>query len=120
MTITASCHCGANHLTLLQSPSSFTECNCTFCTKHGVLWVYAAPEQVAMQLSRPAVRAKGPDAPQHHFCTQCHCLLFYRVEQSWTNDGSIGGPMIGLNARLFDQYSLAGLPCTRVDGLTQW
>jgi hypothetical protein len=38
--MTGSCHCGAVTIRLAEKPEYLFDCNCSMCSKHGVLWGY--------------------------------------------------------------------------------
>lgn len=120
MTIESRCHCGATKLVIKANPDSLTECNCTFCSKHGVLWAYYDPEEVVLESVGNTVVRGEEGSPQHHFCSICHCLSYYYQAHAWTDDGSPGKPFVGVNARLFESIDLASLPLKKVDGLNGW
>ena len=121
MTIKASCHCGAVKFKLATTPTDLTECNCTFCSKRGLLIAYYKPEQVNLiQPQNSTVCANNDSSNQHHHCSVCENWVYNIMETSWNEDFTPGGPKISVNARLFEDFDLTSLPLNKIDGLNQW
>ena len=47
--LTATCHCGAIKVTVPRKPRTITDCNCSICTKYGVLWAYYKESTVQVE-----------------------------------------------------------------------
>ncbi len=119
--IQSKCHCGAKILTIKQAPEYLAECNCTFCSQHGVIWAYYELDQVTLdQVDSTAIYSTRPDDHQHHFCRSCHCLSYNHQTRSWNEDGSRGEPGIGINVRLLERFDLEAFPIKQLDSLNQW
>ncbi len=115
--IAGSCHCGAPCFTA-PTPDSVTVCNCSICSKRGVVSAYYAPEAVTLD-TRPEILTAyqwGDRMMTFHHCAVCSCPVFSESAQ-WTDDnGTVHPPRITLNARLFDNFDLDAVPVRRVDG----
>ncbi len=44
-----SCHCGRIRLTLAAQPREMTDCDCSLCTKAGVVWGYLPASEVTIE-----------------------------------------------------------------------
>lgn len=121
MAIQSKCHCGATQLTISKAPECLTECNCTFCSKQGVLWAYYDVGDVSLEkVNNTHTYSSNPEDHQHHFCLNCGCLSYNYQSQSWNEDGSRGSPKISVNARLLENFDIKTVPIKRLDGLNQW
>lgn len=115
-----SCHCGATRFEVTAPPTELTRCNCTFCSKRGVLWAYYAAEQVKFT-HREQAGTYDRNAPvAHHHCQVCGC-------GTWTdipiveNDAVVPGQFrLGLNSRLFDDFNLDAVRVVFLDGRNLW
>jgi hypothetical protein len=84
MPIKATCHCGATQFEVSETPTSVTECNCTFCFKRGVLWAYYSPEQVRfVKNDRTTVYTSDESSHKHHHCSVCGCGAYNEMYCSW-------------------------------------
>jgi hypothetical protein len=56
-----------------------SECNCTICTKKGILHLGAAPEDFELLRGKDALTAYtfGSGVAQHTFCSHCGMHAFY-------------------------------------------
>ncbi|CAM4346495.1 GFA family protein [Corallococcus exiguus] len=115
-----SCHCGATRFEVTAPPQDITRCNCTFCSKRGVLWAYYPPEQVKFT-SRDQAGVYDRNAPVvHHHCQKCGCGTWSDIPV-WENNAPVPGQFkVGLNARLFDDFNLDAVRVKFVDGRNLW
>jgi hypothetical protein len=122
MSIKASCHCGATQFEVSEAPTSVTACNCTFCFKRGGLWAYYSPEQVILiKNDRTTVYTSDESTHEHHHCSICGCGAYNEVRCTWGENGpDFTRPQIAVNARLFDDFDLAIVPVTHLDGRNLW
>jgi hypothetical protein len=73
-------------------------CNCSFCTRRGVLWNVVAPEQFALRAGRDALADYqfGRRSIHHQFCRTCG------VEAFAPGIMPDGKAVVGINVRCLD------------------
>ena len=108
-----SCHCGAVQYEADVDLSKGTfRCNCSICTKRGLLWTFVTPDCFALRSG-----AEGLSDYQFHkknihhlFCPECGVESFAR--------GTMpdGAEMVAINVRCLDNVDLAKLTPKPVDG----
>ena len=110
--MTGSCHCGTVTLRLAEKPDYLFDCNCSLCSKHGVLWGYFNPEQVSISGETKAYARVDREEPavNIHFCGRCGCSTH------WTLKAHVPQSRIGANMRLFSATDLSGIPLHFPDG----
>jgi len=132
MTITISCHCGANRIELPRPPERAAECNCTYCAKTGAVWGYYQPEDLRV-ISADEERIYDPNnMNRHHFCGRCGGNL-YNDTPDWGSlynmDGTLKNPdgeqmptqrSIGINLRLADNFDWTVLEIEKLNGRNSW
>jgi hypothetical protein len=118
MSLIAKCHCGATEFAVSEAPESVTSCNCTFCSKRGVLWAYYKPEQLDIRSRRE--EATYGDYNKHHHCQTCGCGTYSETFDWDVETRQAKGKKIGVNARLFEDFDLDSLPVEKLDGRHQW
>ncbi|CAL4866555.1 hypothetical protein MMA231_00798 [Asticcacaulis sp. MM231] len=121
MTIKGSCHCGATRFSIDVEPASLTQCTCSICSKGGALWAYYKPEDVRIepQTSNATYRWQSMMV-EHNFCPTCGCITYNR-SPSWVDmKPDFTNPQLSVNARLFDDYDISGLPVQVLDGKNLW
>ncbi len=123
MPILGSCACGDTRFEVTVAPADVTRCTCSFCTKRGALWAYYSPDQFRLLTSRDTVATYAKRNPfnRHHFCPTCGCGTFSETPdwtRDWQNDPS--ARRISVNAWLLDDFDLAALPITVIDGKNLW
>ena len=122
MALQGSCHCGKTRFEVEAAPDSVTACTCSYCSKTGGLWAYYAPEQ--FRLLTPAEDGAtylwSSRTVEHHHCTECGCVT-YGVSPEWVDFKPHPTlRKVGVNARLFDDFDLAAIPVTVIDGKNLW
>ena len=110
------CHCGAAHWTLEGAPGSITACNCTLCSRYGVLWAYDYVDE-RIRLSGPMTSytragARNPSL-EILFCPTCGCVLAWRG----LHTDADGRRRVAVNVRLAPPEAVADLPIDHFDGL---
>ncbi len=116
MTVHGSCHCKATTFELRQAPTTITRCNCTFCSKRGILWAYYQPVEVTITSRRhDAVYASSRYPFTHHHCSVCGCGTYTESPES-VEEPDFSRMMIGINARLLDDIDIDSLPVELLDG----
>lgn len=121
MPLIATCHCQGTTLEVSAPPTEVTACNCTFCSKRGVVWAYYAPDQVAVRTTAHRGDYLRDADIHHYFCAQCGCGT-YSDTPTWSETGEVDPARrrFGINARLFDDFDLAAVPVKHLDGRNQW
>ena len=73
------CHCGRVRFRARIDLEQLSQCNCTICTKKGILHLGAAPEDFDLLSGRDAlsVYTFGTGVAQHTFCSHCGMHAFY-------------------------------------------
>ena len=110
--LVGTCHCGQARITLPRKPDEVTHCNCTLCSKTGFQGIYFASGELQIEGDFDSyVRAdSSPAYIAQHRCRQCGIITH------WTPLTEPPHERMGINARLFDAYVMAGIPVKEVDG----
>jgi hypothetical protein len=110
--VTGSCHCGAVKISLSKKPEYMFDCNCSNCSKHGVLWGYFSPSDVSISGETKTYLRKDRDSPSScvHFCAICGCTTH------WSPTINISQEGMGANMRMFASEELAGIALHYPDG----
>jgi hypothetical protein len=100
MGVQGSCHCGSVRLMLSRAPAEVTACDCSLCSRRGMLWAeYAATEAATAGNTEPY--SFGDKNICFCHCPKCGCTTHWH---------SIGGERrIGVNARLIDGFEEKGV-----------
>jgi hypothetical protein len=122
--ISGSCHCGRVAFEIDgEIPEKLTRCTCSFCAKRGTLYAYFTSTQFI--LKTPAVNNATyrwqTKMVAHNFCPSCGCGTF-SDSPDFQPDGRWDGKTrrIGVNARLFDNFTAADAPMQVIDGKNLW
>ena len=110
--IQGSCHCGAVTWQFEGLPEGATACNCTVCSRYGVLWAYGH-EGEGIKVAGPSKAYVRGKATEFHFCPHCGCVAFWRAKAL----GDDGRRRIAVNLRLTEPGPIAKLPIDHFDGL---
>jgi hypothetical protein len=114
-----SCHCGKAGFTLTGDPGSITACNCTLCSRYGVLWAYDYEgERIAITgetASYTRVDSANPSL-EILFCPKCACVVSWRGLRNQAD----GRRRIAVNVRLAPPEAVAHLAIDHFDGLETW
>ena len=78
--LSGSCHCGAVRFTVEASlPLDVIECNCSICTKKGILHLIVPDAALAITGGEAlATYTFGTHTAKHMFCRTCGIHPFYR------------------------------------------
>jgi hypothetical protein len=108
------CHCGAAGWEIAAPPARATRCNCSFCRRVAVLWIYGTAATIRLWgETRPYLT--GEKSLEFHHCATCGCITHWiAVEDSGP------GRRIALNARLAPPEEIAGLEVRWFDGAETW
>jgi hypothetical protein len=110
--VTGSCHCGTVTIRLAEKPEYIFDCNCSMCSKHGVLWGYFPTCEVQISGETISYVRADRDFPSSkvHFCGTCGCTTHWSPTLNNPQDN------MGANMRLFDSEELTGIPLHFPDG----
>ena len=72
------CHCGTVRFHFDSALASATQCNCSICTKKGVINHRVAPEQLQIDQGKDALALYqfGTRTAKHWYCTRCGIHVF--------------------------------------------
>jgi hypothetical protein len=109
-TYTGGCHCGRIRFKVTADLDAVTECNCTMCTKKGILHLIVPREQFELERGGDdlATYTFNTGVAKHHFCRHCGIHPFY-VPRSDPDK-------IDVNARCLDDVDPATLHPRPFDG----
>ncbi|HEU4820137.1 MAG TPA: GFA family protein [Qipengyuania sp.] len=114
--MTLECFCGAVSVTTADKPEFVHACNCDLCRKAGARWGYFDPAQVTVTGPTAAYRRHDKQEPgvDVHFCPNCGSTTHFRLtEVAVSKHGDV---MMGVNAGLADETTLAGVELRYPDG----
>lgn len=107
-----SCHCGRVQFEVVTDLDKAVECNCSICTKKGVLHHRVAPEQFTLLSGSDALTLYQFDSKiaKHWFCKYCGIHPF--------SNPRAAPAMYSINVRCLDDVDLekANLEIRRFDG----
>ena len=111
-----SCLCGRVRAEVRKTPDIIIECNCTLCAKSGARWAYFHPSEVAVEgaTSTYSRQDKADPSAELHFCPSCGSTTHYNLTASAI--ARHGNVQMGVNMRLADERSLAGIKLCFPDG----
>lgn len=110
---TGGCHCGRFEFEVDTDLSTAISCNCSICTKHGLVLTFVAPEQFTLKKGTQGELTKyqfNKKVIDHLFCPQCG------VESFGTGKMPDGKTMFAINVRCLEGVDMAALRPTPVDG----
>ena len=109
-TMQGGCHCGRVRFRVTADLDHVTECNCSICTKKGILHLIVPPERFELLSGRDdlATYTFNTGVAKHTFCKVCGMHPFY-VPRSDPDK-------IDVNARCLDGVDLDKIELKRFDG----
>ena len=109
-TMQGSCHCGRVRFRVTADLDSVTVCNCSICTKKGILHLIVPPERFELLSGRDdlATYTFNTGVAKHTFCKHCGMHPFY-VPRSDLDK-------IDVNARCLDDVDLSAITLKQFDG----
>lgn len=109
-TWTGSCHCGAIRFEVDTVLERVTQCNCSICTKKGILHHRVRPEQFRLLSGEAGLGTYrfGTMAAKHHFCTTCGIHVFTRPRAA--------PELYTVNVRCLEGVDLEALEVVAFDG----
>ena len=104
------CHCGRVRFRVTGDLADVTDCNCSMCTKKGILHLIVPQAQFELVSGRDDLTTYSfnTGVAQHHFCRHCGIHSFY-VPRSDPDK-------IDVNARCLDGVDADALPIKQFDG----
>jgi hypothetical protein len=120
--ISGSCHCGATKFEVLERVTEVTACTCSICSKRGALWSYHKPAQFRLMTPRENLTTYRWQSRMvaHHFCGTCGCTTFTESPDWSSGEPDFDNPKVAVNARALDDFDLAAVPVTVIDGKNLW
>jgi hypothetical protein len=111
-TYTGRCHCGAVRFEAEASLENVISCNCSICTKRGLLLTFTAADNFRLGSGQEKLRNYqfNKHVIHHLFCENCGVEAFARGA---TPDGA---PMVAINVRCLDGVDIAALSPTPFNG----
>ena len=111
-TFRGGCHCGNVRYQATTDLGSVVSCNCSICSKRGLLLAFVPPQQFALQSGAELLADYQfhKKVVHHLFCPACGVKSFARGTMP---DGS---EMVAINVRCLDEVDLAALTPTPFDG----
>lgn len=103
-----SCHCGRVQLTLRETATEVSECNCSICRRTAGLWHYCSPDAVTV-IGEAVSYQRGDRALDFWHCPICGCTTH------WTPTDPTY-PRVGINLRMLSPEVWENLPRQKVDG----
>ena len=78
-TMEGGCHCGRVRFRVSADLATVTECNCSICTKKGILHLIVPPEQFELLQGEAdlATYQFNTNTAKHTFCRHCGIHAFY-------------------------------------------
>jgi hypothetical protein len=104
------CHCGRVRFRVMADVASVIDCNCSICTKKGILHLIVPPEQFELLSGKDelATYEFNTRTAKHMFCRHCGIHPFY-VPRSDPDK-------IDVNVRCLDDIDLAAITPRPFDG----
>ncbi len=95
-----SCHCGRVKFAIESTIDKVVHCNCTICSKKGVLHHRVAPEQFTLLQGSDylSLYQFSSREAQHYFCSECGIHPF--------NHPRAAPQMVNINVRCLDDFDL--------------
>jgi hypothetical protein len=108
------CHCGQVRFRAKVDLATLSECNCSVCTKKGILHLSVAPADFELLSGGEALTnyTFGTGVAQHTFCSHCGMHAFY-IPRSRPDHLSV-------NARCLDDIDQTTLKPERFFGGANW
>lgn len=99
-TLHGGCHCGQVRFTVTTVLDKVVQCNCSICSKKGVLHHRVAPEQFQLLQGQNALQLYQFDSKEakHWFCRHCGIHPF--------SNPRAAPDMISINVRCLDDFDL--------------
>jgi hypothetical protein len=111
-THTGGCHCGKVRYEAQVDLSQVMECNCSICSKKGLLIAPVPPDRFKLLSGEQSLQDYqfNKHVIHHHFCKECGVEAFARGK------APDGKEMIAVNVRCLDDVDVAALTPKAFDG----
>ena len=110
-TYSGGCHCGRVRYEATTDLGRVIECNCSICTKRGLLFTFVRPQQFVLSSGGDLTDYQFNKKVIHHlFCPDCG------VESFATGRAPDGTEMIAVNVRCLEEVDLSEIKRTPHDG----
>lgn len=111
-THTGGCHCGGVRYSVSMDLEKVIECNCSYCTKQGLLLAFTPEESFTLLEGNDLLREYrfNNKTIQHLACTTCGVQSFGRAVSPE------GVPTVAINVRTLDDVDLSSLTRIPFDG----
>lgn len=95
------CHCGDVRYEVTVDIRAASACNCTICTKLGVLSAIVKPEafKLLSDEAKLASYSRMPEIANRFFCARCHVLCFGKGHLA-----ELGGDFVSVNLNTVDDF----------------
>ena len=109
---TGSCHCGAVSFRVDGDIDRVIECNCSHCSRKGLLLWFVPREALQVERGEAAMTEYrfNKHVIRHLFCATCGCQPF------GLGSGPDGAPMAAINVRCVDDVDVAAIERVPYDG----
>jgi hypothetical protein len=104
-TYSGGCHCGQVRYEATTDLAQVVSCNCSICSKHGLMLTFVPPEQFKQLSGQDTEKTYqfNKKVIDHRFCGNCG------VESYGTGKGPDGKQMYAVNVRCLDGLDLSTL-----------
>ncbi|WP_114241478.1 GFA family protein [Dyella sp. C9] len=108
-----SCHCGCIAFDVEGQPVEAFECNCTYCSRRGLLLWFVPRDQFHLRTPEEAMSSYrfNRHVIDHRFCPQCGVQAF-----AFGQDSKTGGAVVAVNVRCLEGVDLAAIERKPFDG----
>lgn len=112
MKFTGSCHCGDVAFEFESEFNEVIECNCSHCSRKGYLLTFVPRERFVLKTDdgKLGTYMFNKHVIEHCFCKRCGCTPF-----AFGNSPK-SGQTAAINVRCLENFDLAGVKRTPVDG----
>jgi hypothetical protein len=112
MVYTGSCHCGRIRYEVEGEVDSATACNCSICSRKGVLMWFVRRDQLRLLSDEKdaATYLFNKHVIKHRFCPECG------IHTYGEGAGPGGAQMAAINLRTLEDFDLDSVPVKHFDG----
>jgi hypothetical protein len=110
---TGGCHCGTVRYEVSLDLDRVNTCNCSRCSKLGVIWSFTPPENFKLTAGRDSLTSYrfNRQIIDHRFCANCG------IESFAQGTAPSGAEMVAINVRCLDDVDIDSLTPRRFNGL---
>lgn len=98
---TGGCHCGDVRYEVIVDTSTASSCNCSVCTKFGVLGAVVKPDVFTLlsEEAKLTSYSRAPEIANRFFCARCHVHCFGKGHLA-----QLGGDFVSINLNTLDDF----------------